>query len=99
MQSASSWTTSERIKYMGWEKDVEKCPDKGKWCDRIHDVCDGEDSDCEAMEIRRMKEAFGKINEVAREMSERSRHPDYPSPLVLRGFAERLVSAIKDFLR
>ena len=39
---------------MGWEKDVAKCPDKGKWCNLIHDVCDGDDSDCDAMEIKEL---------------------------------------------
>lgn len=84
---------------MGWEKDVEKCPDKGKWCDRIHDVCDGEDSDCEAMEIARLKSAMNKVSEVSREMRDRSRFPDFPSPIVLRDFADRIDSAIKGFLR
>ena len=53
---------------MSWDEDAEKCPDEGKWCDVCHDLCEGEESDCNAMEIRRMKKAIDKVKGIADEM-------------------------------
>ena len=84
---------------MSWDEDVEKCPDEGKWCDACHDLCEGEESDCNAMEIRRMQEAIDKVKEIADSMRfgpiPKHRHDDE----LLRHFADQINEAIKDFAK
>lgn len=85
---------------MIWNEEAEKCPDEGKWYDICHDLCEGKESDCNAMEIRRMQEAIDKVKEIAEEMHRfGSRHWMHYEGQTTRDFANRLDDAIKEFAK
>ena len=96
---------------MSWDEDAEKCPDEGKWCDACHDLCEGKESDCNAMEIRRMQEAIDKVKEVAeqmrfhakmnRECDERNKVCTYLSieADMHDEYANQIYEAIKEFVK
>lgn len=82
---------------MSWDEDAEKCPDEGKWCDVCHDLCEGEESDCNAMEIRRMKKAIDKVKGIADEMMDMAINTE--EPIWVRENVSRIYEAIKEFAK